>query len=72
MVKVKKCLNDACSEFILVEDGRLFVQPKESCDIKGISKDFAKQFAEIVPGVSETVYITKKTLRVKEGDDIPI
>lgn len=72
MVRVKKCLNDSCSEYILVEDGRLFIQPKDKCNIKGFDKNFKDEFAKLVPQITSTTYISKKTLRVKEGDNIPL
>ena len=71
MVRVKKCLNDACTEYVLVEDGRLFIQPQEKCDVKRISKNFKDEFARLIPQITSTVYISEKTLRVKEGDNIP-
>lgn len=72
MVKVKECLDSGCNKFILVEDGRCFIQPKNICNSGDADKDFSDKFAKLVPKITETVYISKETLKVKVGDEVPI
>ena len=70
MVKVKKCLDAGCTEYILLEDGRAIVQPKDECSIEHVAKDFEKQFADIVKETTETIYTSKHLFNVEEGDEV--
>jgi hypothetical protein len=73
MAKVKKCLDTGCTEFILLDDGRAIQQPKESCDIKHVPKDFQEQFNEIAKEAKETIYVSKTMFKhVKEGKEIEL
>lgn len=38
MVKIKKCLDTACTKFILTEEGDLEMHPKKECDPKSLKK----------------------------------
>ena len=70
MVKVKKCLDAGCTEYILLEDGRCIVQPKDSCEIGQSNKDFKEQFVTVAKETTETIYTSKKLFKVKQGDEV--
>jgi len=71
MAKVKKCLDAGCTQFILLDDNRLIVQPKEKCDLKSIPEDFTKQYDEITENVGDTIYTSKNAFKnIKEGEEL--
>lgn len=71
MAKVKKCLDSACTRYILLDDDRVIIEPKDKCDIKQATKDFQEQFKEIAQVVKETIYTSKELFKnVKEGEEL--
>lgn len=71
MAKVKKCLDSACTRYILLDDDRVIIEPKDKCDIKQVTKDFQEQFKEIAQVVKETIYTSKELFKnVKEGEEL--
>ena len=72
MGKVKKCLNAGCTEFILLDDGKTLIQPLDECDLKSVPKDYKKQLEVIARETTETIYVSKRAFKVKEGDEVPI
>lgn len=72
MVKVKKCLDAGCTEYILLDDGRTIVQPKDKCEIRHDAEDFQKQFVEIAKETTETIYTSKKLFNLKKGDEVKL
>lgn len=71
MAKVKKCLDAGCTEYILLDDNTVIVQPKDQCDTKQTTKDFQKQFSEIAQNVDETIYTNKRRFKnIKVGEEL--
>ena len=70
--KVKICFNDACTEYILLDDGRTIIQPREKCDAKSISEDYTKQLRTIGEKTAYTIYADRRLFDVKAGDEIPL
>jgi hypothetical protein len=71
MAKVKKCLDSACTRYILLDDDRVIIEPKDKCDTKQISKDFQKEFKEIAQICKETIYTSKELFKhVKKGEEL--
>jgi Mg-chelatase subunit ChlI len=71
MAKVKKYLDSGCTEYILLDDDRVIIQPKAKCDIKSVPEDFDKQFQEIAQSVKETIYTSKQAFKkVKVGEEL--
>jgi hypothetical protein len=80
MAKVLKCLDQGCTQLILVEtdDGteRIIHQPKEKCDYKHAPKDhklLMDEWNRITLRAHKTVY-TSETLfkNVKIGDELKL
>lgn len=71
MARIKVCLNDACTDYKYIDDGRLIIQPRDKCDTTSISKDFQKQFKALIPKITETVYVSKNLIKGKVGDEVP-
>jgi hypothetical protein len=71
MAKVKKCLDSACTRYILLDDDRIIIEPKDKCDTKSISKDFQEQFKEIAQVGKETIYVGSELFKnVKKGEEL--
>jgi len=64
MAKIKKCLDDSCTQFILLDDGRTIAQPKDRCEVKQRDiDDFKKQFTEIARESKETIYTSSPIIK---------
>jgi len=74
MARIKKCLDDACTQFILLDDGRTIAQPKDRCDVKERDpKKYAEQFAEISRETTTTIYTSGQLIKdPKPGKKIDI
>ena len=62
MAHIKKYLDLACSEFILLDDRRTIVQPKDTCDTSNVPEDYKEQLAEITRNTDETIYINRRMI----------
>jgi hypothetical protein len=71
MAKVKKCLDSGCTRYILLDDDRCIIEPKDKCDTKSISDNFQKEFEEIAQITKETIYTSKELFKdVKKGEEL--
>lgn len=64
MARIKKCLDDSCTQFILLDDGRTIAQPKDHCDVKKRDiQEYAEQFAEIARESKTTIYTSGQLIK---------
>jgi hypothetical protein len=71
MAKVKKYLDAGCTQYILLDDNRVIVQPKDKCDLKSIPENFQEQFQEIAQVAGDTIYTNKQAFKnVKVGKEL--
>jgi len=73
MAIVKKCLNDACTQYIYLDDGRVIRQPQNKCDIKHVNTDFIEEANKYNRDVRETITVDKHMFKdAKEGKKLEI
>ena len=74
MVKIKKCLDSDCHQFILLEDGRTISQPKDTCDhVKRDIDEYRKLHAEIARESKETIYVSGQLIKnAKPGKNVDL
>jgi hypothetical protein len=72
MAKVKKCLDAGCTRYILLDDNRCIIEPKDKCDFKSVSDNFLEEYKELSKQVTgDTIYTSKELFKkVKEGEEL--
>jgi len=77
MARIKKCLNQDCTQFIFLDDGRTIIQPvepgKRCAKPVGDSKAYQKQFSDANKDVTETIYSSGTLIKdPKVGKEIKL
>lgn len=77
MAKVLKCLDQGCTQLILVDDNgteKLIHQPKEKCDYKSAPKDhklMMETWRRMTERAAKTVYASDTLFKhVAEGEEL--
>jgi hypothetical protein len=76
--QVKKCLNDACTDYYYVEtaDGetKCVVNPKDHCEVvpKDRGAEVSRSMREMAPKVTEVIWAKSGKLDWKVGDKVAI
>ncbi|MGI0047851.1 MAG: hypothetical protein ACREBB_11805 [Nitrosotalea sp.] len=63
MAHIAKHLDTGCTEYILLDDRRTIVQPKDRCDMTNVPSDYKKQLEEITRNTDETIYMNKRMIK---------
>ena len=73
MAKIKVCLDSACINYRMVEDGKLIQQRKEKCDRNWVPpKDFDEEFDDMIRQTKEIALVSPGTfdLTAKKGEEL--
>ena len=65
MAIVKKCLDANCTDYILLDNGRLIEHPKTKCDKKELPENFTEELEGMFMEAKETTYVNRGGLDMK-------